>query len=199
MSFIDLSTPRPCQFPCNTPDAKTRPLLLPWRKCEGWWSCEDCAVTKGQKQMYTIMNKRRLIGSSCLPEWFKEWGLFSVRRSDSTLSDMIIVDFACEFSQNTDNGGTTDGRVRLSGGSVFIDMCTEGGLVFKQVQLQNLYENNPALYDNEIIKLEFPPYVDDESKREWSNAIQAAYESGKKKICDHCLSQLTIAAKGKNY
>ena len=52
-------------------------------------------------------------------------GLVFCARSDST-SDMIIVDFACEFSQNTDNGGTTDGRVRLSGGSVFIDMCTEG-------------------------------------------------------------------------
>ena len=191
MSYIDLSAPRPCQFPCSTPDAKTRPLLLPWRQCEGWWSCEACAVSKGQKQMYQIMNKRRIVGTSCLPEWFREWGLFNVRRSNNSITDMVIVDFQCEFSQNMAVGGTTDGRVRLSNGGVYIDFCTEDQTVFKQVSLQNLYESNPSLYDHDKIELAFPPYVDAASAKEWNDAITAAFEAGKKNFTDPPADEVT--------
>ena len=192
MSFIDLQNPQPCQFPCNDVNAKTRPMLLPWRNCEGWWSCDACACTKAQAHMYAIMNKRKICGTGALPEWFREWGLFSVKRSNGSLTDMIIVDFPCAFSQNLDNGGTnTDGRIRLSEGAIFLDMCSEDQTIFKQVQLSNLYENNPGLYDNACLELDFPPYVDDASRLEWVGAVTRAYEQGKKKISDPPPHELT--------
>lgn len=193
MSYIDLQNPQPCQFPCKDVNAKTSPMLLPWRCSEGWWVCDSCAVTKGQTHMYKIMRKRKIVGTGTLPEWFREWGLFSVKRSNGSLTDMVIVDFACSFSQNIDNGGQTDGRVRLSEGAIFIDMCSEDQLIFKQVQLSNLYENNPSLYDNDCIALTLPPYVDDEAKELWEAAVTAAYEAGKKKISEPPADELTDA------
>ena len=100
-----------------------------------------------------MLDKRRILGTSALPEWFRDWGVFAVRRSNGKLCDMVIVDFECSFSKNKHNSeDAADGRVRLSGGEIFVDMAElvddysgKEHRDYKQVSLGNIYENNPWL------------------------------------------------------
>ena len=136
-------------FFCSAPsEESTQPLLLPWRDSEGWWTCAACAKTKAKTQVYALMDKRNIIGVSAFPEWFREWGLFSIRRTNNTLTDMVLIDFPCQFAQNESNAENTDGRLRLCEGKIYVDMASEDHRLFKQVPLDNILAENPSLYDN---------------------------------------------------
>lgn len=180
---IDLSHPQPCQF-CTNLDNRTKALFLPWRKNEGWWSCMECKDV-AMKRMTTVMSDRRIVGISALPSYVREWGLFTIKRSDNSNAEMVLVDFECEFSHNTENVNNSEGRVRLSTEAepeIYIDMCTVDNRYFKQVKLQNLLENNNELLDQNIdFKLTLPSYVDHGLQQEWHNAVQRAVSALKKK------------------
>jgi hypothetical protein len=170
---INVNVPEPCVV-CAEHDNTLSPVLMPWRANEGWWCCQGCTQRLLQTRMYPTMNARRIIPTSSLPEWFRSIGSFNVCRSNGELTKMTIVDFKCSFSQNQDNGPTTDGRVRLSNGKVYIDMCDHTKLYFKQVTIDNLYQNNPKIASCGIVELEFPPYVTSETQAEWRAAMLAA-------------------------
>jgi hypothetical protein len=178
--IIDIKHPGTCQF-CRNFDNKTKALLLPWRQNEGWWSCMECK-DKATKRMQIVMDGRRIMGISAFPDWFRQHGLFAVKRSDNTLTEMFLVDFECEFSNNIGNVGNSEGRVRLSNNDIFVDMCTSDNKFFKQVALSNLYENNAALHDYGPIQFLYPSYVSNEAKIDWHAAAETA--SLKKKSID---------------
>lgn len=178
---IDLSHPQPCQF-CTNLDNRTKALFLPWRKNEGWWSCMECKEI-AMKRMTNVMSERRIVGISALPSYVREWGLFTIKRSDNSNAEMVLVDFECEFSHNTENANNSEGRVRLSTEAepeIYIDMCTSDNRYFKQVKLQNLLENNTELLDIDF-KLTLPSYVDTSLQQEWHNAVHRAVSTLKKK------------------
>ena len=183
--IIDIKHPGTCQF-CRNFDNKTKALLLPWRQNEGWWSCMECK-DKATKRMQMVMDSRRIMGISAFPDWFREHGLFAVKRSDNTLTEMFLVDFECEFSNNIGNVGNSEGRVRLSNNDIFVDMCTPDNKFFKQVALCNLYENNAVLHDYGPIDFLYPSYVSNEAKTDWHAA--AAMACLKKKFIDAPESQ----------
>jgi len=180
---IDLSNPHPCQF-CTHLDNRTKALFLPWRRSEGWWSCMECKDI-AMKRMSSVMSDRRIVGVSALPSFVREWGLFTVMRSDQQPAEMVLVDFECEFSHNTENANNSEGRVRLSADDepeIFIDMCTTDNRCFKQVKLQNLLENNPELLEQpHDFKLVLPSYVSSTMQQEWTAAVQRAITQSKKK------------------
>ena len=171
--IINVNVPEPCVV-CSEHDSTLSPMLLPWRTSEGWWCCKSCTERLLVTRMYPTMNARRIIPTGALPEWFRSIGAFVVSRSSGALTKMAIVDFKCSFSQNEDNGPTTDGRVRLSNGKVYIDMCDETKTYFKQVTIDNLYQNNPEIASYGIVELEFPPYVSSKTQAEWRAAMLAA-------------------------
>lgn len=178
---IDLSDPQPCQF-CTHLDNKTKALFLPWRRSEGWWSCMECKDA-AMKRMSAVMSDRRIVGISALPAFLREWGLFNIKRSDNQIAEMVLIDFECEFSHNTENANNSEGRVRLSNDEVpdiYIDMCTSDNRCFKQVKLQNILENNPELLQqNAEFKLTLPSYVT--LQTEWHAAAKRAVDEVKKK------------------
>ncbi len=180
---IDLSHPQPCQF-CTHLDNRTKALFLPWRRSEGWWSCMECKDV-AMKRMSTVMSERRIVGISALPAFFREWGLFTIKRSDNQPAEMVLVDFECEFSHNTENANNSEGRVRLSTDAepdIYVDMCTPDNRCFKQVKLQNILENNIELLDqNADLKLTLPSYVTPALQQEWHAAVQRAITQSKKK------------------
>jgi len=184
-SVLSLENPGACHY-CDS--VNTRAILLPWKKCEGWWTCAAC-MDKAVAQMHEVMNRRRIVGTNVLPGWFRDRNTFAVQRSSGAVTAMSIVDFACEFSKNEHNGESTEGRVQLSGGQIFIDMfyeddSAEGGrqFKFKQVMLQNLYENNPELATAGAFVLALPRWVDATAGAEWVAAAERAVLAGKKKI-----------------
>jgi hypothetical protein len=180
---IDLSDPQPCQF-CTHLDNKTKALFLPWRRSEGWWSCMECKDA-AMKRMSTVMSDRRIVGISALPAFLREWGLFNIKRSDNQIAEMVLIDFECEFSHNTENANNTEGRVRLSNDEepdIYIDMCTSDNRCFKQVKLQNILENNPELLEqNADLKLTLPSYVSSTLQNDWHAAAKRAVDQNKKK------------------
>lgn len=180
---IDLAHPQPCQF-CKHLDNRTKALFLPWRRSEGWWSCMECKDL-AMKRMSEVMSERRIVGIGALPAFVREWGLFNVKRSDNTTAEMVLVDFECEFSHNTENANNTEGRVRLSTEAepnIYIDMCTTDNRCFKQVKLQNILENNPELTDQHAdFQLTLPSYVTPNLQQEWTAAVQRAMQETKKK------------------
>ena len=178
MATVDLENPLPCDF-CGSPDSS--PILMPWRRSEGWWTCGGC-LKLATDRMYSALNARRIMGVSALPEWMLKVATFKVRRTNGRLSAMSIIDFPCDFSRNKENGDNTDGRVRLSNGDIFLDMCSEDGDDFKAVKLSNLYANNPAMYTHPILSFAFPPYVAPATRAEWDEAVVDAMTYGKKKL-----------------
>lgn len=167
---------------------KVVPLLMPWRKDEGWHTCQkESCKQKVTSRIYTMLDQRRVIGTLSLPDWFRDWGLFDVRRSDGSLSEMVLVDFACAFSKNEQHkmsANVYEGRVKLHEDDLFIDMCNENHTAFKQVKLSNLYENNPDLLRQGKFVVNFPPYVTDESRKRWMSVIDNILREVKKKIED---------------
>jgi hypothetical protein len=137
------------------------------------------------KRMSTVMSDRRIVGISALPAFLREWGLFNIKRSDNQIAEMILIDFECEFSHNTENANNTEGRVRLSNDEepdIYIDMCTSDNRCFKQVKLQNILENNPELLEqNADLKLTLPSYVSSTLQNEWHAAAKRAVDQNKKK------------------
>lgn len=180
-SVLTLGSPGVCHY-CDS--VNTRAILLPWKKCEGWWTCAAC-MDKAVAQMHAVMNKRRIVGTNVLPAWFRQRGTFVVQRSSGALSRMGVIDFACDFSRNEHNGDSTEGRVQLSNGHIFIDMFAEneetGEFSCKQVKLQNLYENNPDLLAGDFA-LDLPKWVDATARVEWDRAAARAVDAGKKKL-----------------
>jgi hypothetical protein len=183
---IDVKSPKPCQF-CDGTDMKTKALIMPWKRNEGWWSCMECK-DKATRRMSTLMNDRRIIGIQALPDWFREWGLFSVLRSNGELSDMILIDFSNVFSQNSDYADekSVGGRVRLTYDKepdIYLDMCSPDMRNFKQVKLQNVLENNPGLLDASAgFVFSFPSYVSSAMQREWNESAQRSIQLAKKKV-----------------
>jgi hypothetical protein len=180
---IDLANPQPCQF-CPHLDNRTKALFLPWRRSEGWWSCIECKDV-AMKRMGTVMSDRRIVGISALPAFVREWGLFIIKRSDHQVAEMVLVDFECEFSHNTENANNSEGRVRLSTDAepdIYIDMCTTDNRCFKQVKLQNILENNAELLEQaHEFCLTLPSYVAPALQPEWHAAVQRAISQIKKK------------------
>ncbi len=146
--------------------------------------CKD----KATRRMSTLMNDRRIIGIQALPDWFREWGLFSVLRSNGELSDMILIDFSNVFSQNSDYADekSSGGRVRLTYDKepdIYLDMCSPDMRNFKQVKLQNVLENNPGLLDATTgFGFSFPSYVSSALQREWNESAQRSVQLAKKKV-----------------
>lgn len=179
---IDINHPLTCQF-CNVLGEETRALLLPWKDKEGWWSCvfcKDVATTC----LARYMDGRYIIGISALPEWFREWGLFSVRRTNGELAEMVLVDVECDFCHNRDNE-IKEGRIRLTttdDPEVYVDMTSVDNHSFKQVQLQNLYESNPTLLHMDLLELTFPHYVSLANREKWTTAVNRAIFTAKKKL-----------------
>lgn len=207
-STLNLDDPGVCHY-CDS--VNTRAVLLPWKASEGWWSCAAC-MDKVVAHMHKVMNQRRILGTNVLPEWFRRRGSFWVQRSGGSLTMMDIVDFVCDFSKNADNGDSTEGRVQLSSGHIFVDMYYEderGTFRFKQVMLQNLYENNADM--REEFELTLPKWVDKDARKEWHAAVLRAVVAGKKNIdlgtdpdasevtdieCDTTVSRLAPATPG---
>jgi hypothetical protein len=184
----------PCAF-CGRRDGVTE-LTLPWRKQNvGWWCCDQCVHTTGRQALYTAMDTRRIVGISALPEWFMEHGIMNVCRSDGTLTPMQLIAIDCSFSCNEGNV-TSEGRVCLSRDAepkLYIDMMTvdedddnetkttpRPPILFKQVPLQNLYDNNPALLDHGPLQLRLPPWVSESSQHLWTAAVERAFAAAQK-------------------
>ena len=137
------------------------------------------------KRMSEVMSERRIVGIGALPAFVREWGLFNVKRSDNQTAEMVLVDFECDFSHNTENANNTEGRVRLSLDAepdIYVDMCTPDNRCFKQVKLQNILENNAELIDQHSdFKLTLPSYVAPALQQEWHAAVARAIQETKKK------------------
>ena len=132
----------------------------------------------------------RTIAITALPEWFLEWGLFSVLRNDKSLSAMQLLDYPCKFNEHQ------GGRLRLSVDTegmvdIFVDMFSEHPSAdgsdlyeraFKSVRLSNIYAHNPDLFKEPIPNLDLPETMDTDMATQWRTTVVASIGRAKKNV-----------------